>query len=115
MRFDFTNTRIYIKPGATDFRTSREELLHMIKDVMKKDPFSGAVFIFCNKNRKLLKMIFWDRNGFWTASKVLEKGSWPWPDTADGTRELNMAQIRMLLKGIDFFHQHKPLDFKNID
>ncbi|MBQ2451233.1 MAG: IS66 family insertion sequence element accessory protein TnpB [Lachnospiraceae bacterium] len=36
-----------------------------------------------NGQRKHLKLVWWDTNGFWTAQKVLEKGQWPWPDTAE--------------------------------
>ena len=64
-------------------RTSKEELLHVINDLMEQDPFSGAVFMFCNSQRKLLKLIWWETNGFWIAQKTLEKGRWPWPDTVE--------------------------------
>ena len=67
MMFDFSNARIFLRPGTTDMRTSKEELLHVINDLMEQDPFSGAVFMFCNSQRKLLKLILWETNGFWIA------------------------------------------------
>ena len=70
MMFDFSNTRIFLRPGTTDMRTGKEELLHIINDLMKQDPFSGAVFMFCNSQRKLLKLIWWETNGFWIAQKL---------------------------------------------
>ena len=48
MRLDFSHTRIIIRPGTTNMLVSREQLLEIIKTIMKDDPFSGAVFIFCN-------------------------------------------------------------------
>ena len=82
---------------------------------MKDDPFSGAVFLFCNRNRNILKMIWWDRTGFWVAQKKLEKGRWPWPDTQEQVRQLNLGQMEMLLKGVDFFKGHDELFFSEIN
>lgn len=115
MKFDFTNARIFLRPGTTNMRTGRESLLHVISDLMKKDPFSGAVFMFCNSQRKLLKLIWWDRNGFWIAQKTLEKGRWPWPDTYEEAKEISLEEITMLLKGIDFFCAYEPVDYKIFD
>lgn len=115
MRFDFTNTKIFIRPGTTNMRTGKENMLHIVQDLMKQDPFSGAVFIFCNGTRKHLKMLWWDRAGFWSAGKVLEKGKWPWPETMEQVRELDMEKVEMLLRGIDFFKEHEDLHFKKFD
>lgn len=51
MRLDFSHTRIIIRPGTTNMLASREQLLEIIKTIMKNDPFCGAVFIFCNRRR----------------------------------------------------------------
>ena len=64
MRLDFSHTRIIIRPGTTNMLASRDQLLEIIKNIMKDDPFSGAVFLFCNRKRNILKMIWWDRTGF---------------------------------------------------
>ena len=75
MRLDFSHTRIIIRPGTTNMPASKEQLLEIIKGLMKDDPFSGAVFLFCNRNRNILKMIWWDRSGFWVAQKKTGKGT----------------------------------------
>jgi transposase len=115
MKLDFSHTRIIIKPGTTNMQYSRDQLLEIVKSIMKEDPFSGAVFLFCNRSRKILKMIWWDRTGFWVAQKRLEKERWPWPDTQKQVRQLNMDQIEMLLKGVDFFKGHEELHFSEIN
>ena len=115
MRLDFSHTGIIIRPGTTNMLASRDQLLEIIKSIMKDDPFSGAVFLFCNRNRNILKMIWWDRTGFWVAQKKLEKGRWPWPDTQEQVRQLNLGQIEMLLKGVDFFKGHDELFFSEIN
>lgn len=115
MRLDFSHTRIIIRPGTTNMLASKDQLLEIVKSIMKDDPFSGAVFLFCNRNRNILKMIWWDRTGFWAAQKKLEKGRWPWPDTQEQVRQLNLGQIEMLLKGVDFFKGHDELFFSEIN
>ena len=115
MRLDFSHARIIIRPGTTNMLASKDQLLEIVKSIMKDDPFSGAVFLFCNRNRNILKMIWWDRTGFWVAQKKLEKGRWPWPDTQEQVRQLNPGQIEMLLKGVDFFKGHDELFFSEIN
>ena len=112
---DFSNARIFLRPGTTDMRTSKVELLHVINDLMKQDPFSGAVFMFCNSQRKLLKMIWWETNGFWIAQKTLEKGRWFWPDTVEQAKEIKLDEVIMLLKGIDFFCAYEPLKYERLN
>ena len=72
--------------------------MHVITDIMKQDPFSGAVFMFCNNQRKHLKLIWWDTNGFWIAQKILERGRWPCPDTYEEAKEIKLDEVIMLLK-----------------
>ena len=115
MRLDFSHARIIIRPGTTNMLASKDRLLEIVKSIMKDDPFSGAVFLFCNRNRNILKMIWWDRTGFWVAQKKLEKGRWPWPDTQEQVRQLNLGQMEMLLKGVDFFKGHDELFFSEIN
>ena len=115
MRLDFSHTRIIIRPGTTNMLASRDQLLEITKNIMKDDPFSGAVFLFCNRKRNILKMIWWDKTGFWVAQKKLEKGHWPWPDTQEQVRQLNMDQVEMLLKGVDFFKGHEEQFFSEIN
>lgn len=115
MRLDFSHTGIIIRSGTTNMLASKDQLLEIIKSIMKDDPFSGAVFLFCNRNRNILKMIWWDRTGFWVAQKKLEKGRWPWPDTQEQVRQLNLGQMEMLLKGVDFFKGHDELFFSEIN
>jgi transposase len=81
---------------------------------MGGQPFSGNVYIFCNRERKLLKAVWWDRNGFWLSQKRLERDKYPWPQDENEARELTAEQLKMLLDGIDFFKAHKTLHYKNI-
>jgi transposase len=79
---------------------------------MKQDPFSGSVYVFCSRSRKLLKAVWWDRTGFWLSQKRLEKATFPWPESAEETEELSREQLEMLLGGIDFWKAHKPVYYE---
>ncbi|MDR0403278.1 MAG: IS66 family insertion sequence element accessory protein TnpB [Treponema sp.] len=57
--------------------------------IEKGEPFSGNVYVFCNRERKLLKALWWDRNGFWLSRKRLEKDRFPWPEDREEARELS--------------------------
>ncbi|MCK4543493.1 MAG: IS66 family insertion sequence element accessory protein TnpB [Spirochaetales bacterium] len=64
MIIDLASVHIFIKPGKTDMRKQINGLSVLIEPEMGKAPFSGCLFLFCNRNKKLLKGLYWDRNGF---------------------------------------------------
>ena len=107
MRLDFSNTRIFIKPGSTDLRKAATGLSYIVRDEMNLRVLDGSVFLFCNKSRKLLKALWWDKNGFWLAHKKLECETWPWPNTREEAQEISQENIHLLLKGIDFWRAHR--------
>jgi transposase len=114
MTFDITRVRIFIRPGSTDLRKAVNGLSLLIEEEMEGEPFSGNVYLFCNRERKLLKALWWDRNGFWLSQKRLEEDRFPWPESADQARELAVEELHMLLRGIDFFKAHKERYYKKI-
>ena len=114
MTIDLSMVRIFIRPGTTDLRKAVNGLAVLVEQEMSGEPFSGNVYIFCNRDRKLLKAIYWDRNGFWLNQKRLEKDKFPWPETSEAAQELSVEELSMLLKGIDFFRAHKTLYYKNV-
>lgn len=79
-----------------------------------KDPFSGSLFLFCNKQRRLLKVLYWDKNGFCLWLKRLEKDRFPWPVTEEMVKEITLEQLQMLLQGIDFWNAHKQLKYSSV-
>jgi transposase len=111
---DLTKARIFLRPGYTDLRKAVNGLAGIIEQQMSGEPFSGNVYLFCNREKKLLKAVWWDRNGFWLSQKRLEKDRFPWPDTSEAARELDAGELSMLLSGIDFFRAHKPLYYKKV-
>jgi transposase len=112
MIFDLSKTRIFLRPGSTDLRKAVNGLSAIVQQEMKLDPFSGSVYLFCNRERRLLKAVYWDRTGFWLCQKRLERDTFPWPRNAGEAEELTARQLQMLLAGIDFFKAHKELFYK---
>jgi transposase len=111
---DLSNIKIFIRPGHTDLRKAVNGLTGLIEGKMGGEPFSGNVYLFCNRERKLIKAVWWDKSGFWLAQKRLEAEKYPWPQDEGKARELTAEQLKMLLEGIDFFKAHKTLYYKNI-
>ena len=114
MRIDFEGARIYVRPGSTDLRKGVTGLAEIIENEMRLSALSESVFLFCHRNHRLLKVIFWDRTGFWTAQKRLERGTWPWPNTEEAAKEITDGQLTMLLSGIDFWRAHKEIKFNAV-
>ncbi|MCL2481760.1 MAG: IS66 family insertion sequence element accessory protein TnpB [Spirochaetaceae bacterium] len=114
MTINLNSVKIFVRPGATDLRKAVNGLAVIIEQQMEGKPFSGNVYLFCNRERKLLKAVWWDRNGFWLSQKRLEKDKYPWPDTREAARELSGEELSMLLAGIDFFKAHKELYYKKV-
>ena len=96
-------TRIYLAAGTTDMRKSFEGLYGLVRDRLLCDPRSGHVFLFCNRQRNRLKILFFDGSGLWVCAKRLEKGRFAWPQSGDnqGKIRLSPEELSLLLGGID--------------
>ena len=111
---DFDNAVIYIKPGVTDMRKQINTLAVFVVDEMEMESMTGDIFVFCNRDRSLIKALYWERNGFCMWQKRLEKDKFPWPKTESEARQITRQQLEMLLSGIDFFRAHQHLNFSAV-
>ena len=96
--------RIFIARGATDMRKSFDTLAALVCNVIDEDPQSGHLFVFVNKRKNRLKVLWWDRSGYCLLAKRLEAGQFRIYDKAtggDGHYELEMSDLTLLLEGID--------------
>ena len=92
--------RVYLACGATDMRKSINGLMARVQDNFSLDPFDGALFVFCNRQRNRIKVLVWDTDGFWLLFKRLEKGHFRWPtEGSEATMTLSAEELSILLGG----------------
>ena len=95
--------RVFLCVKRVDFRKAHDGLCALVRDEFGDDPFSGDVFVFHNGARDRVKLLLWDRNGFWLLYKRLEKGTFPFDVRGDGSRvEITRAQLAMMLEGLEW-------------
>lgn len=92
---------VYIAPGATDLRKAVNGLSLIVQEVFDLDPFSDALFVFCNRDRTRLKILHWEKNGFWLYYRRLEKGRFNWPMTEEEVFKVNLVELKWLLEGFE--------------
>ncbi len=87
-----------------DIRKSFDGLLGVIRNALAADPLSPTFFVFFNKDRNKLKILYWDNDGFAIWYKRLERGTFhlTLPHDGETSVRLTRAQLAMLLEGIDF-------------
>jgi transposase len=78
--------RIYLETGATDLRRSIDGLAALVRERFTLDPLSGHLFLFRNRRGDRIKILAWDRGGFWVLYKRLERGTFAWPVADDVAR-----------------------------
>lgn len=87
-------------------RKSINGLMALVQNSFKLDPFNGALFVFCNRNRDRLKILEWDGDGFWLYFKRLEKGHFRWPKLHEArqdeaaTMTLSGEELSVLLSSV---------------
>lgn len=114
MFIDLEKTSIYVKPGATDMRKAINGLSILVSESMEMNALSGSVFVFCSRNRKVLKALYWDGTGFWMMVKRLEVHRFPWPKDGAEAEKISREQLYMLLSGIDFWKAHQRLVYESV-
>lgn len=94
--------RIYLGVEPVDMRKQYNGLWALASEKLHEDPRNGALFVFTNKDRDRIKILYWDGTGPWVFAKRLEKGRFSWPLGGD-EKKLSLAPeaLTMLLAGID--------------
>lgn len=97
-----TALRIFLAVEPVDMRKSFNGLWSLTEQKLQENPRQGAVFVFANKTRDRIKLLYWDGTGVWIFAKRLEEGRFTWPLGGDGAKvTLAPAALTMLLAGID--------------
>jgi transposase len=99
------STRVFLATEPTDMRRSFDGLSALVRTVIGGDPLSGHLFVFTNRSRNRLKIIYWDGSGLWVLAKRLEKGTFAWPDATSACGKSRMAirpeELAALIGGLD--------------
>ncbi len=95
-------TEIYLACGVTDMRKSFDGLGAIVEQQLQLDSLSGALFVFCNRRKDRLKVLYWDGSGLCVFARRLEQGTFSWPaDTGVSLRYTDL-DLQCLLSGIEF-------------
>jgi len=96
------SVKIYAALEATDLRRSVDGLSLLVRESLRLEPFSGHLFLFRNRRADRLKILVWDRSGFWVLYKRLERGTFAWPlGEGVGPLEMKAVDLMMLLSGVE--------------
>ncbi|MCP4619592.1 MAG: IS66 family insertion sequence element accessory protein TnpB [Bradyrhizobium sp.] len=97
-----SGVRVYLALGHTDMRKGMPGLSVLVQEALAKDPFAGHLFVFRGKRGDLVKVLYWDGQGFCLFAKRLDRGRFVWPRVEGGVAHLTAAQLGMLLEGMDW-------------
>jgi len=94
-------TRIFVAIAPVDMRRSFNGLYAHVQTVLSQDPLSGHLFIFTNKLKNRIKVLFWDGSGLWVCAKRLERSTFAWPTGEGASLRLRPEELLLLLHGIE--------------
>ena len=109
MIFPSNRVRTLVATRAVDFRKGHDGLTTLVQSVLRKDPFTGTVFVFRAKRADRLKLLYWDGTGLVMPYKRPEDTAFTWPAIKDGMMAVNHAQFEALFAGLDW-RKVKALD-----
>ena len=92
--------RIYLYRSPCDMRKSFDALCGIVRSEMSADPLSGSLFVFVNRRRNMVKLLYWDRDGLAIWAKRLEQGYFTVPKTGVQNSVIERRHLTMLLEGV---------------
>jgi transposase len=96
------SVRVYLCTVPCDMRRSFDGLHALVTNALQLDAFAGHLFVFSNRRRDRVKILYWDRDGFAVWAKRLEEGTYALPFSEDGgRREISAQELGTILSGID--------------
>ena len=102
-----SNLRYFLCCDPVDMRNGFDGLAGIVRNQLKKDSISGDMFIFLNKNRTHIKLLYWDGDGFALFYKRLEKGRYSHTAHYGSSRQVKREELMMLLEGLSFSKMSK--------
>jgi transposase len=108
---------VYLCSEFVDFRKSINGLAGIVEAELELSVLSGALFVFCNKGKDKLKLLYWDNTGFALWYKRLDKDKFKWPKKLNAqTMTLTEQQLHWLLSGYDIIgHQQINTEYASVN
>ena len=100
MFFPEGQMKVWLCTEPTDMRRSFDALSGMVKHQLHEDPLSGQLFVFINRRKTQMKVLYFDRSGYCIWSKRLVQGQFNYMTSTAGKRSLDWLQLKLLLEGI---------------
>ena len=111
------DVEVYLCRDIVDMRKSINGLSILVEQALGLDPFAEKLFVFCNRKRDKVKILYWERSGFVLWYKRLEKHRFPWPEEgSDAVVSMTGRELNWLLDGIDWFRlqPHEVLSYDSV-
>ena len=104
---------VHLATGSTDMRKGINGLSAEVYEYFDADIFSNSLFAFCNRSRKIIKILYWETNGFCLWVKQLQKGCYKWPENEDDVLKITSRELAWILSGLDVKQKsnHRPLHY----
>ncbi len=109
--------QVYLCREPVDFRKSINGLSVLVEQALELNPFGSALYVFINRQRDKIKVLYWHRNGFCLWLKRLEAEKFAWPrDGESATQLIGLHELEWLLEGFDLWANkpHKILDYASV-
>jgi transposase len=96
-----TAVRVFLCVTPVDFRRGFDGLSGIVREEFGDDPLSGHLFVFRNRRGDRIKILYWDRGGFWLLYKRLERGTFRFPRSDEARVEISAVDLGLIIEGID--------------
>lgn len=100
------DVRVYVVIGHVDMRKSIDGLSILVAQQLDLDPLCGHMFAFTNRRRTVIKLLYWDRNGYCLWQKRLERERFRWPESREEVLAVGHRELRWLLDGLEIEQRH---------
>lgn len=110
------HVQVYVVIGNVDMRKAIDGLSMLVAEQLRLDVMAGHMFAFTNRRRNVVKVLYWDRNGFCLWQKRLERERFRWPESRDEVLKLGHRELRWLLEGLDIHQRqaHRSLTYSTL-
>jgi transposase len=117
LRPAYNTPTIYLYRDAIDFRKQAHGLAVLVEQELGHNPFSGALYVFTNRQHNQIKCLLWEDSGFVLYYKALSEEKFKWPKVTDELMPLTGEQINWLIDGYDIslLKGHKKLYYEAIN